>query len=177
MGWPQIREKKSPAQSSIPIKPPTILGNGQSERKAAGRRFHDQLWLAMRCDFPHAGAMARFLVIDDDTTIRELIRVTLEHAGHRVIPVASGLEAGAILRAESVDVVITDIVMPADSLAMVVELREKHPAVPFIVVSGLSDQDPRTIEAGQLLQAARTLPKPFRLPDLLVVADEVAAGL
>ena len=119
--------------------------------------------------------MARFLVIDDDNTLRQLIVATLESAGHRAMPAASGREAASLLRLQIPDAIITDIVMPDDSLEQVIELRQRHPAVPFIVISGLVEKSPQTEEVAALLKAKRTLPKPFRLPDLLAAVDAVLA--
>ncbi|MBI4625950.1 MAG: response regulator [Verrucomicrobia bacterium] len=119
--------------------------------------------------------MARFLVIDDDNTMRGLIVATLEHAGHVVDQAASGCEALALFRQRPADVVITDIVMPDDSIVEVIALRNEFPLVPFIVTSGLVANTPRTKEIEQFLGARRMLPKPFNLADLLGVADEVLA--
>jgi len=121
--------------------------------------------------------MAKFLVIDDDNTMRQLIVATLENVGHRVTQAATGQEGVASFKQQPPDVVITDIVMPDDSIEQVIALRQQHPAVPFIVVSGLSAQSARSVDVAKLLGARRTLPKPFRLPDLLGVTDEVLAEL
>lgn len=124
----------------------------------------------------HVDAMARFLVIDDDNTLRTLITLTPQGAGHRVAAAASGSEAARLFREQPPDVVITDIVMPTDSIEWVIALRNEHPSVPFIVVSGLVAQSTPTLEAAQLLGARRTLTKPFKLDDLLDAVEEVLAG-
>jgi len=121
--------------------------------------------------------MARFLVIDDDNTIRQLMVSTLESAGHDVLAAATGPDGVALFEANRPDVVITDIVLPDDSLDSIIALRRSHPDVPFIVVSGLSAESSRSLEVAKLLNARRTLPKPFGLPDLLGAADEVLADL
>jgi CheY-like chemotaxis protein len=119
--------------------------------------------------------MARFLVIDDDNTMRGLIVATLKHAGHGVDQATSGGEARAIFRQRPADVVITDIVMPNDSLVQVIAFRNEFPGVPFIVASGLAMNSPQAPEIAQLLGARRWLAKPFNLAELRRVADEVAA--
>lgn len=123
----------------------------------------------------HARAMARFLVIDDDNTLRQLMVATLEGAGHKVVQAASGAEAAKVFQLGTPDVVVTDIVMPDDSLERVLALRKQFPKVPFIVVSGLAAKSARTVEIAGALQARRTLAKPFRLPDFLGATDEVLA--
>ena len=122
-------------------------------------------------------AMARFLVIDDDNTIRQLMVATLQSAGHEVLAAATGAEGVALFEGHRPDVVITDIVLPDDSLDQVFALRRSYPDVPFIVVSGLAAQSPRTLEVATQLAARRMLSKPFGLPDLLGATDEVLAEL
>src|SRR2546423_935474 len=121
--------------------------------------------------------MAHFLVIDDDASLRQLMAMTLRRSGHDVIEAASGAEAIQCCAQALPDVVITDVIMPEDSLLDVIALRAQHPAIPFIVVSGLAPGSTRTEEAAHLLHASRTLPKPFRLGELIRVTDELLAEL
>ena len=117
--------------------------------------------------------MARILVVDDDETILQMTVTALETAGHDVSAARTGNEALVLFVARTPDVVITDIMMPDDNVEAVLALRRAHPDVPFIVVSGLSPQSARALEFSALLSAARTLPKPFRLPQLLGILDQV----
>jgi two-component system, chemotaxis family, chemotaxis protein CheY len=117
--------------------------------------------------------MARILVVDDNETILHMIVAALETAGHDVSAAMTGNEALALFVAHPADVVITDIMMPDDNIEAVLALRCAHPDVPFIVVSGLSPQSPRALEFSALLCAARSLPKPFRLPELLGAVEQV----
>ncbi len=117
--------------------------------------------------------MARFLVIDDDSTIRHLIAYALETAGHDVAQAGSGREGTMLFKSKPADVVITDLIMPSDSLETVIELRNEYPALPFILVSGLAKDSPQTVDVALALQARRTLAKPFNLAELLVVVTEV----
>jgi len=52
------------------------------------------------------------LLVDDDADYLEATRLLLESEGHRVVAVASGPEALAVLRAERVDVALLDYFMP-----------------------------------------------------------------
>lgn len=119
--------------------------------------------------------MARFLVIDDDNTTRELMAATLRRAGHGVDQAASGREAAALFHRQPAEVVITDIVMPDDSLEQVLALRIAFPAVPFIVASGMVSNSPQIRDITRLLDARRWLAKPFSLADLIAAAEGVLA--
>ena len=117
--------------------------------------------------------MARFLVIDDDATIREMIGLTLEGAGHDVTAAACGQEGLALFRAYPSDVVITDLLMPGASIASVAELRHEFPKVPIIVVSGMAPQDAENGGVTRVLSPRFTLPKPFRLTEFLTIIDQI----
>ncbi len=117
--------------------------------------------------------MARFLVIEDDNTFRQLMAMTLQGAGHKVVEAATGREAAAALGRHAIDVVVTDIVMPEDGIAQIVELRRQYATVPFMIVSGLNAESPQSRGVAELLGACRIMPKPFRLPDFLRAAEEI----
>lgn len=117
--------------------------------------------------------MACVLVIDDDSTLRLLIAMTLEKAGHRVIQVAHGREGSACMRQEAVEMIITDLVMPDDSLDYVLALRAEYPDLPLILISGILSKSARMKAAAETLCAQHTLPKPFTLPELLAATKSV----
>ena len=96
--------------------------------------------------------MSRILVIDDDQQIRELIREILERASHTVFEADNGVAGLQKMAEETVDIVVTDIIMPdKDGLETITELRKSYPEdlareilairnnVPIILCSGYSD--------------------------------------
>ena len=119
--------------------------------------------------------MARILVIDDDNTLRWMMAMTLESAGHKVAQAATGNEGIMLFNAHPPDIVITDLVLPEHGIGAILELREQHPDVPFIIVSGLSRHTPHTQEIAKVLRARRTLAKPFRLAEFLSAIEQVLA--
>ncbi|OGS00410.1 MAG: hypothetical protein A3G41_03235 [Elusimicrobia bacterium RIFCSPLOWO2_12_FULL_59_9] len=56
--------------------------------------------------------MANILVIDDDTSNRDILRARLERAGHRVAEAGNGEEGIEIARNLSPDLIILDVMMP-----------------------------------------------------------------
>ena len=56
--------------------------------------------------------MARILIVDDDSRMREATRAVLESEGHVVIEASDGGEALRLHTAEAVDVVVCDMFMP-----------------------------------------------------------------
>lgn len=76
------------------------------------------------------------LIVDDIATNRKLLRVTLEAEGHLTFEAADGVEALAVLAAEKIDAVISDILMPnMDGFRLCQEVRkiERLRALPFII--------------------------------------------
>jgi CheY-like chemotaxis protein len=114
----------------------------------------------------NGGGVARILIIEDDNVLRTWMGMTLRAAQHEVFEAESGLAALARARECPVDVVVTDVLLPADGIEQVVALREEFPATPFIVVTGLVMQSTHALEAESLLRARRVLAKPFTTADL-----------
>ena len=87
---------------------------------------------------PPALIMARILLIDDDDSVRTMLRLTLVHFGHTVIEARDGKEGLELFQNTDVDLLITDIVMPEkEGLEVLMELRKrKHPPVKIIAISG-----------------------------------------
>ena len=66
------------------------------------------------------------LIVDDIETNRKLLRVTLEEEGHTTLEASDGVEALQILDRETVDAIISDILMPnMDGFRLCHELRQR----------------------------------------------------
>src|SRR5688572_11628866 len=59
-----------------------------------------------------AGVKPRLLVVDDEPSMREMLRIVLKRDGYDVVLAANGAEAIDILRCERVDLLLSDIRMP-----------------------------------------------------------------
>jgi PAS domain S-box-containing protein len=83
---------------------------------------------------------ATILLIDDEEVGLLPRKLLLESAGHRVIEARSGPEGIRIFQSEKVDAVILDYWMSGmKGTAVAAELKRISPAVPIIVLSGMSD--------------------------------------
>jgi len=77
------------------------------------------------------------LLVDDEEGYRELISRVLTKAGYEVLQAADGLQALSLLEESKVDLVISDILMPAlNGYALVARLRAKWPTMPVILTTG-----------------------------------------
>ena len=81
--------------------------------------------------------MARILVVDDDESIRFLLRTVLELQDYDVVEAENGSEALLNYQADPADVVITDMLMPVmDGQELMIELQRVFPGVKLIAISG-----------------------------------------
>jgi DNA-binding response OmpR family regulator len=112
----------------------------------------------------------KVLVVDDDDSVRESLRKVLQDAGYDVVLAAGGLEAANRFEPEEIDLLLLDLNLPSQSGWDVFEhLTTRHPFVPVIIITGMSDQyrTARAAGVGALFE------KPVEVPALL----ETMAGL
>jgi len=108
------------------------------------------------------------LVVDDDDTIRTLVRTILEHAGHEVAEAGSGPEALKLVEERSPDVLLTDIVMPGmNGLTLAAHAHQIRPSMPVIFMSGFANQ------YADELNGSVCLRKPFTASQLLLAISDV----
>jgi two-component system nitrogen regulation response regulator NtrX len=82
----------------------------------------------------------RILVIDDETAIREAIRMTLEYEGYKVDEARSGNEGLDRATKTPFDAILLDIKMPVlDGIEVLENLKEQRVTAPVIMVSGHGD--------------------------------------
>ncbi len=117
--------------------------------------------------------MAYILVIDDDPDTRELLKTTLESAGHEVTVCSDGKQGVQHYRSKPADLVITDLYMPGqEGLETIKQLRMEFPEARIVAMSGKPAGGPM-LSVAQRLGASATLAKPF-LPEELLKAVEQA---
>ena len=108
------------------------------------------------------------LIVDDEENIREVMTVTLESFGYKVITAADGTEGLAryAQHAKEISIVVTDMAMPfMDGAAMIRALKKMDPEFKIVGMSGLLNAD-QTAEL-QSLNVDAFLAKPFTAESLL----------
>lgn len=88
----------------------------------------------------------RILVVDDEPSILDAVKLLLEIDGHEVATVSGGKEALACLAKQSFDLVITDYSMPVmrgDELAA--RIKTQNPALPVAVLTAHLDMLPNPL--------------------------------
>lgn len=109
--------------------------------------------------------MAKILVCDDDKEIVEAIEIYLTQDGHQVLEAYDGIEAVEILKKESVDLLIMDIMMPRmDGIRATLKIREKH-NIPIVILSAKSEDADKIL--GLNIGADDYITKPFNPLELV----------
>jgi len=127
--------------------------------------------------------VARILVIDDETFVREALQRVLGSAEVTVIGAADADAGLAALRDSPVDLVIVDVILPGmDGVSAIREIRREFPSVRIIAISGggnfgLTAYRPEAISTNAYLAACTAagadgvLAKPFETAELRALID------
>lgn len=122
-----------------------------------------------------AMAVKRLLVIDDEYSIREVLKYCLEElAGWAVTTAQSGYEGLAIAREESIDGILLDIMMPEMDGFTFLKHIKADPATCHIPVLMITAKLDLATRAGTDLDIVGAIPKPF---DPLTLPDQIAQCL
>jgi len=106
------------------------------------------------------------LVVDDEETLRYLIREGVERSGYGCSVTSDGIEALKILEEKGADVVISDIMMPGmDGIELAKRIKDEHDA-DVILITGFIDQYSydKVIEIG----VSDFLEKPIGIEELIL---------
>jgi CheY-like chemotaxis protein len=108
------------------------------------------------------------LCADDDADILSLVRLRLERAGYRVVTAEDGQKAIELLRAQSPELAVLDVMMPKRTGHEVLAEVRADPALRDLKVILLSARVQESdVAEGMGSGADAYLPKPFRAGDLL----------
>ena len=106
------------------------------------------------------------LVVDDEETLRYLIREGVERSGYGCSVASDGLEALKILEEKGVDVVISDIMMPGmDGIELAKRIKEEYDADVILITGFIEEYSyDSVIEIG----ASDFLEKPIGMHELML---------
>ena len=115
------------------------------------------------------------LLVEDEDPVRLFSARALANNGYKVLEAKSGEAALEIMaRGEKIDLVVTDVVMPKmDGPGLVVKLRQRHPDLKVIFISGYTEDSFRKRLGDE--REIHFLPKPFSLKQLAGKVKEVLA--
>jgi CheY-like chemotaxis protein len=119
---------------------------------------------------------ATILVVDDEASARDLLRLHLSAAGYEVLVAEDAIAAGYMVLRRPPDLIISDVNMPhMDGFEFIAALKSDKtlPYIPVIFLTTMEEGDHR----GKELGAVGYITKPVRSDRLLaMVAQHVADG-
>lgn len=114
------------------------------------------------------------LSVDDSASVRQMVQLTLQGAGYKVIQACDGADGLTKAKSNHVDLVVTDLNMPVmNGLSLIIELR-KMPAysgVPIVFLSTESDPEMKT--KAKAAGATGWITKPFQQDQLIGIVKKV----
>lgn len=113
--------------------------------------------------------MNKILVIDDEQSINELIKINLELAGYKVIQALDGIKGFALAKQELPSVIVLDIMMPEVDGYTVAQRIRQNPStknIPILMLTALSQLNDKV--KGFDIGVDDYLVKPFEMEELKV---------
>ena len=118
------------------------------------------------------------LVVEDNAELRHVLKEALASEGYEVLAARDETEALEVLRANRVDLMISDLTDPPPASTNPEAVRQEFPDLPVVAMSGGAGGHPGLFfGAWQAPKGYWTLPKPFRLGELLAVSREALGAV
>jgi DNA-binding response OmpR family regulator len=117
----------------------------------------------------------RVLLVEDDESVRQLVRVTLEMNDYDVVEAKDGLEGLLLLEMHRPDAVVLDLMMPdVGGERMLAQLRTapETKRTPVVIITGKPEVAPEVIG---LVGRENFFPKPFD-PDAVIARLKALVG-
>jgi DNA-binding response OmpR family regulator len=110
----------------------------------------------------HVGGCETILVVEDDISVREIVRNVLESQGFQVLVAETGVKALQLMQAGSQEIhlVVSDVVMPEmGGKQLAQEIRARRPGLHTLFMSGYTDDTGADLGLGE--SGDEFLQKPF----------------
>jgi len=115
--------------------------------------------------------MSKILVVDDDMINRKLLNVLLKKTGkYDVIEAENGMEALNIIKNETINMVLLDIIMPVMDgidLLKILKSDDNYKSIPVAILTTDDSKKGEALEIG----ASNVLIKPIKEPELMQVLE------
>lgn len=114
----------------------------------------------------------RILIVDDDSSLRNMLSIVLKKEGFQVESTENGISALKMLKRESFDLIFSDIKMPdINGIDLLKKIKSYSADIPVIMITAYASTDD-AVEAMKL-GAEDYLTKPFNLDEMKIVINKV----
>ena len=112
------------------------------------------------------------LLLEDADSVRSLVKRVLSEQGYNVLTAAEGDEAIRIARAQKIDLLVTDVVLPRQNgIDIARQIRESNRATKVIFMTGYTESG--VIRRHAISGSTPVLQKPFKAKELLAKVQEL----
>jgi len=114
------------------------------------------------------------MVVDDSTSVRQMVAFTVKNCGYEVVEAKDGQDALSKIDGKAIDMIVTDLNMPnLDGIGLIKGVRAKpsHRFIPIIMLTTESQESKKT--EGRQAGATGWIVKPFRPEQLVGVIKKV----
>jgi two-component system response regulator PilR (NtrC family) len=113
----------------------------------------------------------KILIVEDEKSMREVLKILLEGEGYHVVTASDGLEGIASLDNDIFDLVVTDVKMPkADGFEVLKKIKEISPDTIVIMITAFGTKD-SAVEAMKL-GAYDYISKPFNIDEIRLIVKK-----
>jgi two-component system, NtrC family, response regulator PilR len=113
---------------------------------------------------------ATILIVDDDAMVRNVIEQLLQRKGYKIKGVSSGREAIEYLKANRVDLVVSDIIMPEmNGYELLQVIKKSFPQIGIIMMTGYGDAN--SVKEALTLGADEYITKPFKGQEVTLIIE------
>jgi diguanylate cyclase (GGDEF)-like protein len=118
------------------------------------------------------GFSYKILVVDDEEPVRNFIVSFLSKYGHSCETAKDGIEALEIIKKNSFDSAVIDVVMPfMDGITLTRELVNLYPSLPIMIMAGHADEN--STESAFAAGALEFIKKPFSINEFILRFDKM----
>jgi len=118
--------------------------------------------------------MPSVLIVDDERSMRDFLKILLEKEGHEVTTAVSGASALDILEKQSVDVIVSDIRMPGmTGIELLETVKEFSPDLPMIMITAFASPDDAVLAMKN--GAFDYISKPFNVDEIKSVIESATS--
>jgi two-component system response regulator PilR (NtrC family) len=118
--------------------------------------------------------MASVLIVDDERSMRDFLKILLEKEGHRVDTADCGETALTMIRNEQLDIVVSDIRMPGISgIELLETVKQDYPELPVILITAFASPDDAVLAMKN--GAFDYISKPFNVDEIKSVINSATS--
>ena len=119
--------------------------------------------------------MSSILVVDDELSMREFLKILLEKEGYEVITASDAASAIDLIQKQDFDIVVSDIKMPGmGGLSLLEKIKEINNSIPVIMITAYAS--PENAVVAMRSGAFDYITKPFKVDEIIKIIKSASSS-